>query len=311
MENWLAARPMSYPFVRAAHDYGRAKGPRLALVVHMAEGGGTVGYLARPNPNAVSVHFVVERSGSIVQMLPLTHANGSIRPTKIRMDDDPPYEWQGAPVVYGATAAHTVLGPWWRDPTSATLGVEIEGYAKDGPSARQQDALAGLWADLADRFPGLRALAHRDFADYKACPGRLIPWDRLSGHGPEVVMPTAVNATDRTLASSHARSVKAGTTLYRDTAGTVLIRTGRDLVADDFGYPIGPTGWVYLLVRASGFDTDSDQEVGLALAKAGDVGPLRRKTPDELATTAAKYATPGGVDLAAAIADVAFQATGH
>jgi hypothetical protein len=176
---------MQYPFRQAFHDYGPAKGPRLGITWHMAEGGGTVRYLGRDNPNGVSVHFVVERSGLVIQMLRLDHANGSIRPTAIRTTDDAPFDQGGVPVVYGSTAAGEVLGVWHFDPNSATIGVEIEGFAKDGPTASQQAAMAELWTDLHERFPGIRSLAHRDFADYKACPGKKIPWDRLGGHGLE------------------------------------------------------------------------------------------------------------------------------
>ena len=177
---------MTYRFVQAFNDYGKAAGPRLGITWHMAEGGGTVAYLAKDNPNGVSVHFVIDRDGEIVRMLHLDHANGSIRPTAIRTTDDAPYRWAGVPVTYGASAAAAVLGPWHRDPNSATLGVEIEGFAADGPSAVQAAAMVRLYADLAIRFPGIRSLAHRDFADYKACPGRKLPWDRVGGHGPEV-----------------------------------------------------------------------------------------------------------------------------
>ena len=89
---------MTYPFVPSFHDYGPAKGPRLAFLVHMAEGGGTVGYLSKRNPNGVSVHYVIERSGRIVQMLSERHMHTSIRPTAIRTTDDP----DG---FYGASAA--------------------------------------------------------------------------------------------------------------------------------------------------------------------------------------------------------------
>lgn len=182
---------MTYPYVQSAVDLGPARGPRLAVVWHMAEGGGTVGYLSRPNPNGVSVHFVIERDGDIVQMLQLDRMHSSIRASDIRTTDDKPYDWAGVPVVYGATAARAVLGRWADTakslgPNHASIGVEIEGYAKDGPNARQVAAIAELHRDLETRYPGIRSLSHRDFADYKACPGKRIPWDRVGGHGPEV-----------------------------------------------------------------------------------------------------------------------------
>jgi hypothetical protein len=165
-----------YPFVQAYHDYGRRRGPVLGFVVHMAEGGGTVGYLSRPNPNGVSVHYVIERNGRIVQMLREDHAGGHIDPTKIRVTD--------GPAPYGATAARAVLGAWHRDPNSATIAVEVEGYALAGPSPVQVTALDALVDDVRGRYPSIGLLGHRDFQSYKRCPGARIPWALLGGHGP-------------------------------------------------------------------------------------------------------------------------------
>lgn len=160
----------------AANDYGRLKGPVLGFVIHMAEGGGTVQYLAGPNARGVSVHYVIERAGRIVQMLHEDRASGSINPRDIRMTD--------GPEPYGRTAAVAVLGQWANDPNSAVLSLELEGYARDGPNAAQVVSLIKLVADIRTRFPDIGLLGHRDFADYKACPGAYIPWTALGGHGP-------------------------------------------------------------------------------------------------------------------------------
>lgn len=172
----------NYPFVQSAVDLGRARGPRLAVVWHMAQGGGTVGYLAKPNPNGVSVHFVIEYSGRIVQMLDVTHMHTSLRTSDIRTTDDP----DG---FYGATAARAVMGTWadikhgTLGPNHASIGVEMEGFAATGPNAAQSVAMGTLWRDMSTRWPTIRSLGHRDFQDYKPCPGHRVPWALVGGHG--------------------------------------------------------------------------------------------------------------------------------
>ncbi len=167
---------MAYPFVQAYHDYGRRRGPVLAFVVHMAEGGGTVGYLAKAQSRGVSVHYVIEYSGRIVQMLREDHASGSIDPTKIRTTN--------GPAPYGAAVRRQVMRSWDSDPNSVVISLEIEGFAKDGPNVSQLQALSRLVDDVRSRSPAIGLLGHRDFADYKACPGARIPWTILGGHGP-------------------------------------------------------------------------------------------------------------------------------
>lgn len=175
---------MTYPFVKAAFDYGARKGPVRAFVVHMAEGGGTVGFLSRSPTRGVSVHYVIEYSGRIVQMLLEDHASGSINPGDLRTTD--------GPAPYGASVGKAVLGDWWRDPNSAIITVEIEGFAAAGPNAAQAAALATLVADVRSRNPGIGLLGHRDFTSTKACPGAHIDWPGLGGHGPAAEDPMAV-----------------------------------------------------------------------------------------------------------------------
>ena len=168
---------MSYPFVRAYYDYGRRRGPTLALVIHMAEGGGTVGFLSRPQSRGVSVHYVIERSGRIVQMLDEDRASGSINPNDLRTTEGPP--------PFGRSAADAVLEERWvGDPNSAVLSVEVEGYAREGPNPAQHAALVRLANDVRSRYPRIGLLGHRDFQDYKRCPGPYIPWAAMGGHGP-------------------------------------------------------------------------------------------------------------------------------
>jgi hypothetical protein len=175
---------VAYPFVQAAHDYGVRQGPAMAFVVHMAEGGGTVGFLSRPNDRGVSVHYVIEYTGRIVQMLLESHASGSINPNDLRTGDDP--------AVYGATIRKAVMGAWDDNPNAAVITVELEGFAAAGPNAAQHGSLRTLVADVRSRNPRMGLLGHRDFQDYKACPGKLIHWAELGGHGEASMIPAPI-----------------------------------------------------------------------------------------------------------------------
>lgn len=166
---------MTYPFVPAYHKYGVRRGPVRAFVVHMAEGGGTVGYLSRPNRSGVSVHYVIEKTGRIVQMLHEREASGSINPNDLRTTE--------GPSPYGETVRREVMGEWDRDPNAAVISCEVEGFAAAGPNDDQTHALVRLVDDVRSRFPAMGLLGHRDFQDYKACPGAHIRWDLLGGHG--------------------------------------------------------------------------------------------------------------------------------
>jgi N-acetyl-anhydromuramyl-L-alanine amidase AmpD len=179
---------MAFPFVAARFDYGQRVAPALALVVHMAEGGGTVGYLSRQPARGVSVHYVIEYSGRIVQMLPLDRVSGSINPALLRTGNDVPFiGYNGEFVRYGVIARKLVLGAWDHNPNQAIITVEVEGRATRGPNIAQRHALAVLTRSVLDDEPTVRGLlGHRDFQDYKACPGKLIPWALMSvttGHG--------------------------------------------------------------------------------------------------------------------------------
>lgn len=171
-----------YPFIAAAFDYGLRRAAARAFVIHMAEGGGTVGYLSRDPARGVSVHFVIEYSGRIVQMLKLDRVSGSINPDRLRITNDPPFVgYNGELVRYGVTARKRVMGDWDAKPNHACITVEVEGRAYRGPNIAQRRALVLLTRDVLVRQPSIVGLlGHRDFADYKACPGKLIPWANMA-----------------------------------------------------------------------------------------------------------------------------------
>lgn len=172
----------TYPYVPAYFDnLGPRKGPTLGLLYHMAEGGGTVGYLDKngsPPPRGVSVHAVCEYSGRVVQMLKFGDASGSLNPSDRSTDK----------AYFGHSILVDVLGDWWRDPNSAVISMEIEGFAKDGPNQKQVASAIAWGLDMRGRYPSIRgAIGHADQTDTKRCPGATPPmraiFDRVGGHG--------------------------------------------------------------------------------------------------------------------------------
>ncbi len=172
---------MTYPYVPAWYDYGPRKGPALGLMLHMAEGGGTVGYLDKngtPPARGVSVHAVCEYSGRVVRMLDWDHASGSLNPADRSTDK----------AFYGHRHLTDVLGDWWTDPNSAVISIEIEGFAAKGPNAAQVTGVIDWAKDMKRLYPTLRgALGHADQTDTKKCPGTqatmLTIFGGIGGHG--------------------------------------------------------------------------------------------------------------------------------
>ncbi|MES2210976.1 MAG: peptidoglycan recognition family protein [Chloroflexota bacterium] len=203
---------MTYPFVAAKYFTAGGMTEPHAVVVHMAEGGGTVSWLTHPT-NDNSSHFVIEYSGRIVQMVKDADASHSLR---VAFDADT----NDAPDfgIYSAKVGQAVLGTdGWADPNRYLFAVELEGFAAAGPNADQVKSLTALIADLRGRHPSIKGLlGHRDFQDYKACPGGKVPWASIGGHGlfaQEVDMFPVVTATLLTDPAPRVWRVATGVTL--------------------------------------------------------------------------------------------------
>lgn len=173
-------------FPKRARSYGPAPAP-MGIVWHMAEGGNTANYLTSEAVKASgnSSHIVIENDGDIVQVLPIDEIAGSISPRLIRTDNDAAFVgYVGQLNRYGIYAAKNLLGSHYTNPNPYLIQIEVEGFARRGPNRAQRIACRLLTRELRSTYPTLKGnLAHRDFQNYKACPGKLIPWASISGHG--------------------------------------------------------------------------------------------------------------------------------
>lgn len=239
---------MAYTFVAAPDHWPRNGVPIKAIVIHMAEGGGTVSWLTRNDGN--SSHYVVEYSGRIVQMVREDRAAGSLNPSHLRSNDDAAFMFLGESVQYGYTAAKRALGSYYSNPNAAVIAIEVEGYAGPntatkanplgGPNAEQREALKSLVADIRSRHGNLPCLGHRDFQNYKACPGKRIPWVDYGGHGKAAASPTTPPQETDIVKSFTVpeqptlAAIKTGTWLYdnselQPSSGNIQISPGREL----------------------------------------------------------------------------------
>lgn len=234
---------MSYPFVAAWWDYGARKGPALGLCFHMAEGGGTVGYLDKNGsapPRGVSVHTVCDYAGVVTQMLSWSHASGSLNPADRSTNK----------AYFGHSSLVAVLGAWWTDPNSAVLSMEIEGFAAKGPNPAQVKAAIAWGLDMRRQFSTLRgAIGHADQTDTKGCPGTTVAMKAIfagvGGHGlfgmPPAPIPVPLPDTSGDAMNGYPvpstpsiGTIASGVWLYdnsalQPSAGNVQVSPGRDL----------------------------------------------------------------------------------
>ena len=170
---------VSYPFV-AAKWYSAGKLAEVrALVVHFAEGGNTVHYF-QTTAKDVSAHFVLQYDGTVVQMVRDTDAD--------HCQHVSPGTWS-YPGGLKPANGRAVLGDALMDDPDRTRvnryvqAIEIEGFRAKGMNAAQKASLVEWVAERRAKFPELRGLLGHGDIQNKACPGALIPWADLGGHG--------------------------------------------------------------------------------------------------------------------------------
>jgi hypothetical protein len=256
----------TYPFIQAAYDFGKRKGPTLGLMFHGAEAeSGVVGYLSRDPARHVSANFVCERSGRMVRMLNIDNASGSMNPADRSTDK----------AYYGHKHLVAVLGDWWRDPNSAVISVEIEMYARLGPNDAQVNSLIAWSKDMKSRYRSIRgALGHADQTDTKGCPGttakmRLV-FSQIGGHG---LWGAAQEAEDDMPAFTIQADAKSGT-IEVTSAGHYYLRFDDPVPLRPIDLPFSRTpafGPIRLNETIDGRAGGDERKVGY-LARANDGG---------------------------------------
>lgn len=285
----VADSPVAEAFVPAPDHWSRAGGGIRAIVVHMAEGGGTVPWLTRLDGN--SSHYVVEYTGRVVQMVRESEAAGSMNPKTTRAGNDAPFTFEGETITYGRTALNAagLAG----DPNRYAVAIEVEGFAAAGPSSDQATALGHLVADIRRRLgAGLHLLGHRDQQDYKACPGHRMPWARIGGrHGAPLEEGTDVaNAKPITTTTPTLISFPDGTP-YFEADGVTRIGTHVGEVDRYSPYGAGTQRAIYVEVQPN-------RRIALVTPSSS------RPIPAQTAGDAAAEYNAGLTDAATAVAGV-------
>jgi hypothetical protein len=264
---------MTYVFQQARWFTPGAITEYRALVIHHAEGGGTVKYLSTVARD-VSASHVIEYSGRIVQMVKDGDAS------HCQHVSPEPYTSENFG-IYSSLTGRAVLGAeGWADVNRYVFAVEIEGFRAAGPNAAQKLALQALVADLRGRFPSMRGLlGHRDVQD-KSCPGALIPWAEIGGHGmfeEAEVTPTTIvvqrwtaNGTNGALRTAPDRSLVPS----KIPGGTEILSYGEWLAPDGNNWrraewPIGSRTEVWFLRSGPNLAKDHDFIAGAMVPVPG------------------------------------------
>lgn len=177
---------LAYDYVQATHDFGRSPVPKQGIVLHMAEGSRVVEYLSGGNVvRNVSATFAITTEGEVVQMLPLDHTSGSLNPRDVRTSTDPDGFWGRRFTRFYDPDVLTGRA------NQLTISIECAGTAAQGPNPKQVASIIELVGTLRARYKRPIGFGgHRDFADYKLCPGRSAGVKALIaelGHGREDV----------------------------------------------------------------------------------------------------------------------------
>ena len=219
---------LPYRFVQATHDFGKSPVPKQGIVFHMAEGTRVVEYLAGGNVlRRVSATFAITTTGEVVQMLPLDHTSGSLNPRDVRTTNDPDGFWGRRFTRFYDPDILTGRA------NQRTISIECAGFAAQGPNAKQVKATIDLVATLRARYKRPIGFGgHRDFADYKQCPGKSKGVRAILdavGHGREDVPVDPPEPDPCQACQDELQAVKAKLDQAQDVIATELVRLGRSV----------------------------------------------------------------------------------
>lgn len=187
---------LPYDYREATHIYGKRDVPAQGIVFHMAEGCNVASYLAGDNVlRGVSSHFTIEADGTVIQMVPLDKVSGSLNPRDVRTSNDPSGNYGRRftkyydPDILTGKANHRTISVEMAGRASSTWSCGGGAPNPPGINDAQLAAAIGLVKRLREKYKRpLGVNGHRDFADYKACPGNgknLRALFEAVGHGAE------------------------------------------------------------------------------------------------------------------------------
>jgi hypothetical protein len=212
---------------------------------HFAQGGGTDDWLTRTDgaQGENSCHVVIKYDGSIRQLVRLTDASWSLH-----------WSTAGNVTDFGIfSIPQTRLLIPYNNPLRYIIAMEVEGYWATGPNDAQRKTILDLARWLESQFPKAVHMGHRDFQDYKACPGPSLFTNMLPHHGrltrdtqeEPTIMGVPVTLPDR--ASAGSIVLPKGTNainLVTEKHYTVPFQVTRTAVPANLAAPLSGGGWL-------------------------------------------------------------------
>jgi hypothetical protein len=201
-----------------------------AAAWHFAQGGGTDTWLTRLDgaQGNNSCHIVIKYDGSIRQIVEFDDASWSLHISwDADSNDAPDYN------IFALRYVKEALGAGWSDPNRYIVAIEIEGFFQTGANAAQRRTIVALARFLEANYPKLVHLGHRDFQDYKPCPGPTL-FQGLLPHAGRLDNSAPVNEGEDTMALDF-YPVSGGDGIVKITEGRGLVDlNGETITIEDY-----------------------------------------------------------------------------